>query len=62
MNSDFVMNGTCHGGASEYYMSRYPFYQLDINGQLPAAECRAVALRIADLTARVAGNNSSAMK
>ena len=43
-------------------MSRYPFYQLDINDQLPVAECRAVEPHIADLTARVDGNNSGLMK
>ena len=60
--SDFQMDAACRSGFPADYTVRYPFYQLDIKGQIPAGECSAAAQRIAELKARAASNNSSAMK
>lgn len=62
MIADFVMDTACRSNASAYYTSRYPFYQVDSQGKMVAADCSAAAQRIADLKARIARNNSSAMK
>lgn len=62
MIADFVMDTACRSNASAYYTSRYPFYQVDSQGKMVAADCTAAAQRIADLKARIASNNSSAMK
>ncbi|MGK5008926.1 hypothetical protein [Janthinobacterium sp. MDB2-8] len=62
MIADFVMDTACRSNASLYYTSRYPFYQVDSQGKIAAADCSAAAQRIADLKARIATNNSSAMK
>jgi hypothetical protein len=62
MIADFVMDTACRSNASLYYTSRYPFYQVDSQGKMAAADCSAAAQRIADLKARIATNNSSAMK
>lgn len=62
MIADFVMDTACRSNASVYYTSRYPFYQVDSQGKMAAADCSAAAQRIADLKTRIATNNSSAMK
>ncbi|WP_157750921.1 hypothetical protein [Janthinobacterium svalbardensis] len=62
MIADFVMDTACRSNASVYYTSRYPFYQVDSQGKMAAADCSAAAQRIADLKARIATNSSSAMK
>ncbi len=59
---DFVMDTACRSNASLYFTSRYPFYQVDSLGKIAAADCSAAALRIAELKARVATNNSTSMK
>lgn len=59
---DFVMDTACRSNASLYFTSRYPFYQVDAQGKMFAADCSAVAQRIAELKARVATNNSTGMK
>ena len=59
---DFVMDTACRSNASLYFTSRYPYYQVDAQGKMPAADCSAAAQRIADIKARVATNNSTRMK
>ncbi|MGK5042185.1 hypothetical protein ACQ4WQ_17745 [Janthinobacterium sp. GB1R12] len=59
---DFVMDTACRSNASLYFTSRYPFYQVDAQGKMFAADCSAAAQRIAELKARVATNNSTRMK
>jgi hypothetical protein len=60
--SDFVMDTACRSDASLFYTSRYPYYQVTGQGKMVAADCAAAALRIAELRARVATNNSTSMK
>lgn len=59
---DFVMDTACRSNASLYFTSRYPYYQVDAQGKMFAADCSAAAQRIAELKARVATNNSTGMK
>ena len=59
---DFVMDTACRSNASLYFTSRYPYYQVDAQGKMPAADCSAAAQRIADIKARIATNNSTRMK
>ena len=59
---DFTMDTACRSNASLYFTSRYPFYQVDAQGKMFAADCSAAAQRIAELKARVATNNSTRMK
>ena len=62
MVMDFIIDTACRSKASLYMTSRYPYYQVDGQGQMQAADCTAAALRIADLKARIDTNKSSAMK
>lgn len=62
MVMDFIIDTACRSKASLYMTSRYPYYQVDGQGQMQAADCTAAALRIADLKARIVTNKSSAMK
>jgi hypothetical protein len=59
---DLVMDTACRSNASLYFTSRYPFYQVDAQGKMFAADCSAAAQRIADIKARIATNNSTRMK
>ena len=59
---DFVMDTACRSNASLYFTGRYPYYQVDAQGKMPAADCSAAAQRIADIKARIATNNSTRMK
>ena len=61
MVSDFLMESACMGGALTY-TSRYPFYQLDSQGRMQAADCTAASQRLAELRSRISANNSSKMK
>lgn len=62
MVMDFVMDAACVSGSSTFFTSRYPFYQVDSQGRMQAADCAAAAQRVADLRARISTNNSSNMK
>lgn len=62
MVMDFIIDTACRSKASLYMTTRYPFYQVDSQGQMQAADCTAAALRIADLKARIDTNKSSTMK
>ena len=62
MVSDFLMDSACFTGFARDYTLRYPFYQVDSQGRIQAADCTAVAQRLADLRARISTNNSSKMK
>ena len=59
---DLVMDTACRSNASLYFTGRYPYYQVDAQGKMPAADCSAAAQRIADIKARIATNNSTRMK
>jgi len=61
MVSDFLMESACMGGALTY-TSRYPFYQVDSQGRMQAADCTAASQRLAELRSRISTNNSSKMK
>jgi hypothetical protein len=61
MVSDFLMESACLGGALTY-TSRYPFYQVDSQGRIRAADCTAAAQRLTELRSRISTNNSSKMK
>ena len=62
MVMDFVVDAACHGGGTSYLLSRYPYYQLNSQGAVNPADCSAVAIRVAELAARRATNNSTQMK
>jgi len=61
MVSDFLMESACMGSALTY-TSRYPFYQVDSQGRMQAADCTAASQRLAELRSRISTNNSSKMK
>jgi hypothetical protein len=56
---DFFVDNACFSGNTGLLEMRYPYYALDINGQVPQAECDAASQRLTDLQARIATNNSS---
>lgn len=60
--SDFLMDAACRSGSSLFYTTRYPFYQVDAQGKMVAADCSAVAQRLLLLKAHLDTNNSSTMK
>ncbi|WP_426175001.1 hypothetical protein [Massilia sp. TWR1-2-2] len=60
--SDFVMDAACRSGSSLFYTTRYPFYQVDAQGKMVAADCSAAAQRLLVLKAHLDTNNSSTMK
>lgn len=62
MVMDFMMDAACASDSSAFFSMRYPFYQLDSQGRMPAADCASAAQRVADLRARISTNNSSRMK
>ncbi|OIJ39649.1 hypothetical protein [Massilia timonae] len=62
MVMDFVMDAACVSGSSTFFTSRYPFYQVDSQGRMQAADCAGAAQRVAELRARISTNNSSRMK
>ena len=47
MVSDFLMESACLTGFARDYTLRYPFYQADSQGRIHAADCAAVAQRLA---------------
>lgn len=59
---DFIVDASCRGGATAFVLSRYPYYVLDAQGKMPAADCSATAARIAELRARVTTNKSTGSK
>lgn len=62
MIMDVVLDTACRGGSSVYLTSRYPFYPVDAQGKIPAADCIAAAARIAELRNRVETNKSTLYK
>jgi len=62
MVMDFTIDAACRSHASGFMTSRYPFYELDSQGGMRAADCSAAARRLADLNARLATNISTGMK
>lgn len=62
MVMDFVMDAACVSGSSTFFTTRYPFYQVDSQGRMQAADCVGAAQRVAELRARISTNNSSRMK
>lgn len=62
MVMDFVIDGACRSHTSLSVTTRYPYYVLDSQGGIQAADCTAAAARIAELKARIDTNNSSSMK
>lgn len=60
--SDFLMDAACRSGSSLLYTTRYPFYQVDAQGKMVAADCSAAAQRLLVLKAHLDTNNSSTMK
>ncbi len=60
--SDFQMDAACRTGSSLFYTTRYPFYQVDAQGKMVAADCTAAAQRIFALKANLDTNNSATMK
>lgn len=62
MVSDFLMDSACVSGFSLDYTRRYPFYQVDSQGRMQAADCTAAKQRLAELRSRINTNNSSKMK
>jgi len=62
MVSDFLMDSACFTGFARDYTLRYPFYQADSQGRIQAADCTAVAQRLAELRSRISTDNSSKMK
>lgn len=59
---DFLMESACFTGFARDYTLRYPFYQADSQGHIQAADCAAVAQRLAELRSRISTNNSSKLK
>jgi hypothetical protein len=62
MVMDFALDAACRGGGTSSLLSRYPYYQLNSQGTVNPAECSAAATRLAELSARLATNNSAKMK
>jgi hypothetical protein len=62
MVMDSALDAACRGGGTSSLLSRYPYYQLNSQGNVNPAECSAAAARLAELTARLATNNSVKMK
>jgi|GEM_PF-3557782 len=60
--ADFVMDAACRTNSELYYTTRYPFYQVDAQGQMVAADCSAAAQRLLVLKAHIDTNNSSTMR
>ncbi|CUI04225.1 hypothetical protein BN2497_3227 [Janthinobacterium sp. CG23_2] len=60
--SDFLMDAACRSGSSPFYTTRYPFYQVDAQGKMFAADCAAAAQRLLVLKAHLDTNNSSTMR
>ncbi len=61
MVSDFLMESACMGGSGGY-TSRYPFYEVDSEGRMQAADCIAASQRLAELRSRITTNNSFKMR
>ena len=62
MVSDFLMDSACFSGFSLDYTRRYPFYQVNSQCRMQAADCTAASQRLAELRSRISTNNSSKMK
>ncbi len=62
MVSDFLMDRACFTGFARDYTLRYPFYQVDSQGRIQAADCTAASQRLAELRSRISTNNNSKMK
>ena len=62
MVMDFAMDAACVSGSSTFFTSRYPFYQVDSQGRMQAADCAGAAQRVAELRARISTNYSTTMK
>lgn len=62
MIMDIIVDAGCRGGATAFVLSRYPYYVLDAQAKMPAADCSAAAARIAELRARVTTNKSTGSK
>lgn len=62
MIMDLIMDAACQGGGTSNFLSRYPYYQLDSQGNVSSTDCSTAAARIAELTARLTTNNSVKMK
>lgn len=62
MVKDFMIDSACRGGGTSYLLSRYPFYQLNSQNAVNAADCNAAAARLAELASRRDTNNSTKMK
>lgn len=59
---DFLIDGACRSHTTLSVTTRYPFYVLDSQGAIQAADCAAAAAHLADLKARLVTNNSWLMK
>jgi hypothetical protein len=62
MIMDLIMDAACRGGGTSNFLSRYPYYQLNSQGNVSATDCSGAAARLAELTARLDTNNSAQMK
>ena len=57
-----MVSYACQNGVKGAFTDRYPFYPLDVKGQIPAAACTDVARRMADFQARMLANSSRNLK